>query len=64
MEFRYTAKIYVDEGEVESESGDNADELYTWMLMKTQGKFGNLNGEITDNKTGKVVHSFRKSPPD
>jgi hypothetical protein len=64
MTFRYIAKIYFDEGEVAHESGDDADELYTWMLTKTQGKFGNFNGEIIDSKTGNVVKSFRKSPPD
>ena len=64
MAFHYTAKIYFNEREVAHESGNDIDELYTWMLMKTQGKFGNFNGEITDNKTGKVVKSFRKSPPD
>lgn len=64
MSFRYIAKIYVDDSEVEHESGDNIDELYNWMLMKTQGKFGNLHGEIIDNKTGKIVKSFRKAPPD
>ena len=64
MGFKYTAKIYFDEGEIAHESGNDADELYTWMLMKAQGKFGNFNGEIIDNKTGKVVKSFRKAPPD
>lgn len=64
MPFRYTATIYFDEGEVAKESGNNVDDLYNWMLLKAQGKFGNLNGEIIDNKTGKVVKRFRKSPPD
>ena len=64
MAFRYTATIYFDEGEVDHESGDDVDELYNWMLLKTQGEFGNFNGEIIDNKTGKTVKGFRKSPPD
>ncbi len=64
MAFQYTAKIYFDEGEVASESGNDVEELHTWMLMKTQGKFGNFNGEIIENKTGNVVKSFRKAPPD
>ncbi len=64
MTFRYTAKLYIDDEEIGHESGDNVDELYNWMLMKAQGKFGNLNGEIIDNKTRKAVKSFRKSPPD
>lgn len=64
MAFRYTAKIYFDEEEVAQEMGNDVDELYNWMLTKAQGKFGNFNGEIIDNKTGTVVKGFRKSPPD
>jgi len=64
MALRYTAKIYFDEGEVSHESGDDPEELYNWMLSKTQGKFGNFHGEVIDNKTKKVVKCFRKSPPD
>lgn len=64
MKLRYTARIYIDKEEIAHESGDNADELYEWMIIKAQGKFGNLHGEITDNKTGEVVKAFRKAPPD
>ncbi len=64
MAFRYTAKIYIDKDEITHESGDDADELYNWMLVKAQGKFENFSGEVIDNKTGKVVKCFRKSPPD
>jgi hypothetical protein len=64
MAHRYTATIYFDEGEVAHQNGDNVEELYNWMLMQTQGAFGNFNGEIIDTKTKKVVKSFRKSPPD
>ncbi len=64
MSFLYTAKIYFDKGEVAHESGNDMDELYNWMLMKTQGAFGNFHGEIVDNKTKKVVKAFRKAPPD
>jgi hypothetical protein len=64
MPFRYIATIYFDEDEVAHESGNDVEELYSWMLTKAQGKFGNFSGEIIDNKTGKVVKSFRKSPPD
>ena len=64
MTFLYTAKIYFDEGEVSHESGNDVDDLYNWMLMKTEGKFGNFHGDIIDNKTGNIVKSFRKAPPD
>jgi hypothetical protein len=61
---RFTATIYIDQGEVAHKTGEDVDELYNWMLITTEGKFGNLHGEIVDNKTHKVVRSFRKSPPD
>lgn len=64
MKFHYTAKIFFDQDEIEHEDGNDIDELYNWMLIKAQGKFGNLRGEIIDNKTKKVVKTFRKSPPD
>lgn len=64
MPFRYIAKIYFDNDEIDHESGNDIEELYNWMLLKAQGKFGNFNGEIIDNKTGKVVKAFRKAPPD
>lgn len=64
MSFQYLAKIFFDHEEVSEKGGDDVDELYSWMLVKTQGMFGNFNGEIIDNTTGKVVRRFRKSPPD
>jgi hypothetical protein len=60
----YIAKIHFDDEEIASESGDDIDSLYNWMLMQTQGKFGNFSGEIIENKTGKMVKAFRKAPPD
>jgi len=64
MKLRYTAKMYFDNDEIAHQDGDDIDELYNWMLIKANGKFGNVNGEIIDNKTDKVVKGFRKSPPD
>jgi hypothetical protein len=64
MKFHYTAKFYIDKQEIAHESGDDLDQLYDWMIIKAQGQFGDLHGEVIDNKTGKVVKAFRKSPPD
>lgn len=61
---RYIARLYVDKDEIARETGDDLDQLYNWLLVTAQGKFGNFHGEITDNKTKKVVKRFRKSPPD
>ena len=64
MAHKYTATIFCDKAEIAHESGDDVDELYTWMLIKAQGQFGDLHGEIKDNKSNKIVKRFRKSPPD
>lgn len=64
MPHRYTAKIYFDQDEIARESGDEIEQLYNWMLIKTHEMFGNFHGEIIDNKTAQVVKRFRKSPPD
>jgi hypothetical protein len=64
MSYKYSAKIYVDDSEIEHNSGDDLDKLYTWLLTVAQGKFGDVSGEVIDNKTQKVVKKFRKSPPD
>lgn len=64
MAFHYTAKIFINNDEIAHESGDDIDALYTWMLLKAEGKFGDFHGQIIDNKTHKVVKQFRKAPPD
>ena len=62
MKAKYTAKIHLDHSTVSHKDGDDADDLYNWMLIETQDKFGNYRGEIIDNKTKKVVRCFRKAP--
>lgn len=61
---KYTAKIYLAKDEIEDSTGDDIDELYAWMLTRAEGQFGNVHGEIIDNKTKKIVRQFRKAPPD
>lgn len=64
MDHKYTARLYSDNNEIEHNSDDDLERLHNWMLVKAQGKFGDISGEITDNQTHKVVKRFRKSPPD
>ncbi|MBA3660830.1 MAG: hypothetical protein H0W64_03815 [Gammaproteobacteria bacterium] len=61
---KYIAKIYFDDEAVAEEEGNDVETLYSWMLTKTQGKFGNFSGEIIEIESKKVVKGFRKSPPD
>lgn len=63
-QLKYTAKIYLGSDEVMHNTGNDVDELYEWMLVQAQGKFGDIHGELIENKTSKVVRRFRKSPPD
>lgn len=64
MSYKYSAKIYIDGSEIEYNAGDDLEKLYTWLLTTAQGKFGDVSGEVIDNKTHQVVKKFRKSPPD
>lgn len=61
---KYTAKIYLEKDELLNKSGDDLDGLYMWMLTQAEGQFGNVHGDIIDNKTQEVVRQFRKAPPD
>lgn len=60
----YTAKMYLDKDEILQNSGDDMDQLYTWMLAQAEDKFGNIRGEVIDNVTQEVVRQFRKVPPE
>ncbi|MHB1946643.1 MAG: hypothetical protein ACYCQI_00840 [Gammaproteobacteria bacterium] len=60
----YTAKMYLDKDEILQNTGDDMDQLYTWMLAQAEDKFGNIRGEVIDNMTQEVVRQFRKVPPD
>ncbi|KTD52370.1 hypothetical protein Lrub_0002 [Legionella rubrilucens] len=55
----YTAKIYFDDSEINRHSGNDLDSLLVWMLTQVQGKFGNLSGEITNNRTNLIEKQFR-----
>ena len=64
MALRYIAKIYCGKEVIAEQDGDDVDDLYTWMMVKSADKFGNMSGDVIDNKTGKPVRSFRKDPTD
>ena len=62
--YRYTAKLYIGNGLVGSQEGNDETALYEWMLAQAQSLLGDVHGEVIENKTGKIVQRFRKSPPD
>ncbi len=61
MKAKYTARIYLEANEILNKSGDEVEELYTWLLVQAEGKFGSVHGEITENKSKQVVKQFRKT---
>jgi len=62
MQYRYSAKLYFNEKEIDHENGNDIEELYTWLLTKAQNKFGDASGAIIDNQTQVVVKTFKKAP--
>lgn len=64
MSHKYTAKLYIGDEEIEDKSGENLDDLYSWLLSQAEDKFGNAHGKIIDNQSNQVVREFRKAPPD
>ncbi|MDR3442709.1 MAG: hypothetical protein P4L65_06785 [Legionella sp.] len=62
MNEQYTASVYCNKEQIAEQTGDNIDKLYTWMLIKGSGIFGDVHGAIIDNKTKKTIRTFCKSP--
>jgi hypothetical protein len=62
MNEQYTASVYIGDEQFAKQAGNDIDELYTWMLIQGTGRFGDVHGEIIDNKTKKTVRTFRKCP--
>ncbi|QMT59879.1 hypothetical protein [Legionella sp. PC997] len=62
MSKQFTANVYCKEARIATQTGDDLDQLYTWMLIQVNGHFDDIRGEIIDNATNKTVRTFRKAP--
>ena len=62
----YTAKLCCGKKPVETKSGDDAEELFIWMLSLANGPvdIDGIHGEVVENKTNKIVRQFKKAPPE
>lgn len=60
MNEQYTASVYTGSEQFAKQVGNDLDELYTWMLIQGNVHFGDVHGEIIDNKTKKTLRTFRK----
>jgi hypothetical protein len=61
MDHQFIAKVYCNEEEIAHRTGEDIDLLYAWMLQQVGENFGDVHGEIIDNKTNQVVRKFRKA---
>lgn len=61
MEYQYIAYVYCNEEKIATQSGDDIEHLYAWMLAQVNGNFGNVHGEIVECKTNEIIKTFNKS---
>jgi hypothetical protein len=61
MQAKYTANAYCNEEQIATKEGDDIEELQAWMVMQADGNFGDVHGEIIDNKTHEIVKTFQKT---
>lgn len=62
MNEQFIANVYCKEERIATQTGDDLDQLYAWMLTQVNGHFDEIRGEIIDNKTNETVRTFRKAP--
>ncbi|MCE0723285.1 MULTISPECIES: hypothetical protein [Legionella] len=62
MSEQFTANVYCKEERIATQTGNDIDQLYTWMLIQVNGHFDDIRGEIIDNQTKNTVRTFRKAP--
>ncbi|KTD73697.1 hypothetical protein [Legionella tucsonensis] len=62
MSEQFTANVYCKEERIATQTGNDIDQLYTWMLIQVNGHFDDIRGEIIDNQTNNIVRTFRKAP--
>ncbi|KTD41748.1 hypothetical protein [Legionella parisiensis] len=61
MSEQFTANVYCKEERIATQTGNDIDRLYTWMLIQVNGHFDDIRGEIIDNQTNNTVRTFRKT---
>lgn len=62
MNEQFTAIVYCKEEQIAIQTGNDIDQLYTWMLAQVGSSFDDVHGELIDNDTHKTIRTFCKSP--
>lgn len=63
MKHRYMAKIYFEDGQIIENSGNNLEQLMTWMTDQAEATFSDIKGEVFDNHTHSIIKTIQYSPP-
>lgn len=64
MKYKYTAKILLGDKVIMSDSGDDLDQLFVWLVTEATEHKEFVNGVIYDNSNHKIIKRFHKSLPD
>ncbi|HHF7344102.1 TPA: hypothetical protein ACPSKE_000499 [Legionella feeleii] len=64
MKYKYTAKVYFEDGKTVKNHGDNIEKLVIWMRNQARENFSDINGEIIDNKLHRIIKNIQYSPLD
>lgn len=56
---KYTANIFFNNQQLESQSGDNFNRLTARVINKIETQYPNARGEIRDNELGEVIQRYR-----
>lgn len=64
MKHRYIAKVYLEDGQMLENSGDNLEELTSWVSGQAEASFGDIKGEIFDTHLHKIVKTIQCTPPE
>lgn len=60
VDLKYTATIYGGDEILATNSSDDIEMLYLWMLTNDQCLYGDVHGQIIDNIDHEVVREFKK----
>lgn len=58
MKHRYIAKVYFEDGQMLENSGDNLEELTSWVSNQQEAAFDDIKGEIFDTHLHKIVKTI------
>ena len=59
MKHKYAAKVYLQDGEILTNTGDDVDELIIWMQDHTESSYDLIKGEIIETATQQIVKHFQ-----